>query len=341
MKSLVWTGPRQFEMQEAETPKLYDGDVLLKVQYAGICGSELSGFLGTNSLRKPPLVMGHEFSGEVVEADEDVQGFNVGDLVTVNPLLGCGRCDKCLHGQPQHCSNREFLGISLPGAYAQYVKVPARAMYKTHDAIAGTLVEPLACGLRAVRQSGLVIGERVVVFGAGMIGLFALQVATLAGASKRILVDTNPHRLEIGRTFGATDLVNAREEDAVAAVMRIVGGKVERVIDAVGAPVVRQQAVQVVDNGGTVVFVGLHHDETSLPGNTLVRSEIAIVGSFAYNHEDFRRAHSMIESGVVGYNRQWLDIRPLETAQDAFEEQIDGPALYPKIVLTPMQTGGN
>lgn len=336
MKSLVWTGPRQFEMQDNPPLALREGDVLLRVRYAGICGSELSGYLGTNSLRKPPLVMGHEFAGEVVATQGDVREFSIGDVVTANPMVECGQCTKCRIGQPQHCQDREFIGVSVAGAYAEYVRVPARAIRKVSDAVAGTLVEPLACSLRSVRQSGLQIGDAVVVFGAGMIGLFALKVATLAGASTCILVDTNADRLQIGRLFGATHLVNATEQDAVVAIQAIAGGKVPRVIDAVGAPIVRQQAVQVVEKSGTVVFIGLHHDETELPGNTIVRGEISIVGSFGYNNDDFARAHTMLETGVVTYDKTWLDIRPLDQAKEAFDEQIDGPAPFPKIILTPI-----
>lgn len=315
-------------------PELRDGDALIKVRHAGICGSELSGYLGTNSLRKPPLVMGHEFSGEIVQL-HNVSEFEVGQLVTANPIVECGRCDKCLRGQAQHCPNKEFIGVASPGAFAEYVRVPARALLPVSDPVSGALVEPLACSVRAVRQSGLVVGDSVVLFGAGIIGLFAMKVAELSGASTRILVDTNAERLEIGRGFGATHLVNASQQNAVSVIHEIVDGKVSKVIDAVGAPIVRQQAIQVVENTGTVVFVGLHHDETTIPGNVIVRNEIRIVGSFAYNHDDFSHAHALFEAGSVEHEGSWLDNRHLKHAAEAFEEQIYGRARFPKILLTP------
>lgn len=335
MQSLVWTGPRQFEMQEVTEPPLLTGDVLLKVHYVGICGSELSGYLGTNSLRKPPLVMGHEFFGEVVEVAGDAGDLEIGDLVTVNPLVECGHCDKCRRGLPQHCPHKEFVGISVAGAYAEYVRVPAKSCLPAGEAIAGALVEPLACSLRSVRQSELSIGDSVVVFGAGMIGLFALKISQLMGASTRILVDTNEQRLRLGQQFGATHLINAKDSDPVRAILEISRRGVDRVIDAVGAPLVRQQSIQVVDHAGTVVFIGLHHDETTIPGNHVVRSETRIVGSFAYDHDDFARAHALLDTKAVDYNDSWLDIRPLSRAKAAFDEQIDGPAVYPKILLAP------
>lgn len=335
MQSLIWTGPCQFDMQTTSIPELRSGDVLLRVEYVGICGSELSGYLGTNSLRKPPLVMGHEFSGVVVSTSGDMGDIKVGDRVSANPIIECGRCDKCRRGLPQHCPHREFIGITAPGAYAEYVRVPARACVPVRDAKAGALVEPLACSVRAIRQSGLVFGDSVVVFGAGMIGLFAIKVAQLAGASHRILVDTNAHRLNLGKGFGATHVVNAKEDNPVQVIREITDGRVNKVIDAVGVPLVRQQSIELLDNAGTVVFIGLHHDETTIPGNHVVRSEIRIVGSFAYDHDDFARAHTLLESNVVSYDDSWLDIRPLGAAKGAFDEQIDGPALFPKIMLTP------
>lgn len=334
MQALVWTQPSELQLQSVEMPAAGSGEVVLKVLYAGICGSDLSGYLGENTLRKPPLIMGHEFTGEVVEVGPDSEGLQRGTVVAVNPLLSCGRCKMCKQGAQQNCEARSILGIHHPGAFAEFVKVPASACYPVYDAVAGALVEPLACGVRAARQAKVQLGDSVVVFGAGIIGLFSMQVASLLGASECILIDTNERRLALGKMFGATKTIHSRNVDVVDSVRTLTGEAVSKVIDAVGLPITRQQGIELVENGGRVVFIGLHEDVTPLPGNVIVRKEIEIAGSFSYSYNDFRQALALIERKVVVPDPSWLDIRPLAMGKPAFDEQIDGPAAYPKILLT-------
>lgn len=334
MRSIVWTAPRTFESQETVVPRPAAGEVLLRTRYAGICGSDLSGYLGMNSLRRPPLVMGHEFTGEVVETGDGVENMHVGEIVVVNPLIGCGMCPSCRAGYPQLCPRFAFVGIHRPGAYAEFVAVPARACHPFGDPLLGCLTEPLACSLRAVRLAAVEVGDAVAIFGAGIIGLFALKVATLAGAKHRILIDKNADRLKIGTQFGATHLVNADEEDPVESIRRVTGGGAHRVIDAVGHPGTRQQGLGALRPGGLLVLIGLHEDEVSLPGNVIVRKEFGLKGSFAYTDDDFARALAMVGSGTIDLDGDWLDVRSMEHTKQAFDEQIDGPAQYPKIVLT-------
>ena len=335
MKTLVWIKPRDFEMQETKKPMPSAGEVLLEVRYAGICGSDLSGYLGENSLRKPPLVMGHEFTGEVIEIGSEDSTVKIGDLVTVNPLISCGRCRMCKSGNQQNCVHRTIIGIHHSGAFAQYVKVPASACYKVSDELAGSLVEPLACGVRAVEQANIQIGDSAVVFGAGIIGLFSLKAAALMGAGNLILVDTNEQRLQFGKLFGATHTVNPKSQDVVQTVQDLTDGQCSRVIDAVGLPLTRRQGIDMVEPGGRVVWIGLHEDDTVIPGNVIVRKEIEVVGSFSYSDLDFQRALTLIERQVVVADSSWLDVRPLPEGKNSFEEQIFGPATFPKIVLRP------
>ena len=330
---MVWTAPRVFELRETAVPRPSIGEALLRTRYAGICGSDLSGYLGMNSLRHPPLVMGHEFTGEVVETGSGVENPRPGDLVTVNPLVGCGNCPSCRAGRPQLCQDFSFIGIHRPGAYAEFVAVPAKACHPVGDPLIGCLAEPLACGIRAVRLAAVEVGDSVAIFGAGIIGLFALRMATLAGARQRILVDKNERRLEIGTQFGATHLLLA-EDDAAETIHRATGGGAHRVIDAVGLPFTRRQGLAALRPGGTLVLIGLHEDEVKLPGNVIVRKEFELKGSFAYTDDDFLRALATLGDGAISLDRDWLDVRGMERIKQAFDEQIDGPALYPKIALT-------
>lgn len=334
MKAYVWTNPSEIQMQEVMDPTATSDEVVVRVHYAGICGSDLSGYLGENALRKPPLIMGHEFTGTIVSTGDRVKEREIGELVTVNPLLACGVCDVCRRGFPQYCSSREILGIHRPGAFAEFVTVPAAACLPVRDEQGGALTEPLACSIRAVRQAGVQSGDAVAVFGAGIIGLFCAWAARLMGARKVVLVDTNVARLGFGTAFGATNLIHAQTGAVLEQIMDAAEGYVQRAIDAVGLGVTRAQSIEVVQPGGTAAWIGLHEEESVVPANLVVRKEVKTVGSFCYADDDFRTAHQVIEEGQIELSADWLDIRPAKDIQSAFNEQIHGPAKYPKILLS-------
>ena len=333
MKSLVWTGPRQLEMVDSDVPEPKEGELLLRVCMVGICGSELSGYLGENSLRNPPLVMGHEFSAIVTSIGKGVNNWVVGQRVTVNPLISCGACRPCQNGNGQLCRHREIIGINRPGAFAEYVTVPASACYSFEHSLEGALVEPLACAVRANNQAGIEFGDNVAIFGAGIIGLMSLKIAQIMGANQRIVIDTNERRLKKAQEWGATEVLNPSTTMIKQEVLHLCPDGVDKSIDAVGMPQTRFDSVSVVRPGGRVVFIGLHNDITELPGNLIVRQETQIAGSFCYSDEDFHRALNILKQGMISTVGDWLDIRSLSDARDSFEEQIFGPAEYPKIIL--------
>lgn len=338
MRTLLWLGPRQMELQMTPRPEPGPGEVLVRVEAVGICGSELSGYLGQNSLRRPPLVMGHEFAGRAAEVGDGVD-LAIGTAVVVNPLVTCGTCRMCRRGRENLCRQRQLIGAHRPGAFAEYVLAPAAnclPLPEGLDGVAGSLTEPLACSLRAVTLAALDPMETVAVLGAGPIGLLALRAAGLCGAGRTAVVDTNPRRLALARTWGATRVINPREEDPLDAIRELTeGAGVDAVIDAVGLQATRAQAVQAVRPGGRVVLIGLHDAESALPINEVVRSEVALVGSFAYTGEDFRRALAMLARGDVRPDPSWLAERDLAAGQASFEELIDTPSPFAKIVLKP------
>lgn len=337
MKAYVWTNPSEFRLQEVRDPVMSSHEVIVQVHYAGICGSDLSGYLGENSLRKPPLIMGHEFTGTVVAKGESARGLQLGELVTVNPLLSCGGCDACRRGLPQHCSSRQIIGIHRSGAFAELVTVPASSCVSVQNAQVGALTEPLACGIRAARQAAVQLGDSVAVFGAGIIGLFSVWAARAMGAQKVVLVDTNAARLRVGNTFGATSVVNARDGSVLDQITDRVGGLVHRAIDAVGLSITRSQSIEIVKPGGTAVWIGLHEENSTVPANLLVRKEVGTVGSFCYTDDDFRVAHQILERGQLQVDETWVSTRSAQDIKAAFDEQIHGPATYPKILLSMKQ----
>lgn len=346
MEALVYEAPRVMTMRDLDRPKPGPGDVLIRVAYSGICGSELSGFLGTNSLRRPPLVFGHEVSGWVEELGSELapadRGLAEGMRVTANPLASCGRCLDCLGGEQQRCASRSLLGAHVPGSNAQYVVVPARSVLPLPESMELTdaaMIEPAACAVRAVRISGAGPTSRALVVGAGPIGLFLLQVLEQAGVEERYVVDLNEDRLAMAVSGGALGLSEADVAAAgsvAEAVRGLTGGRgVDLAFDAVGSAATRQTCLAAAAVGGQVVLVGLHSDETSLPLNTVVRSETRLTGVFAYNELDFRTALAWFEQGRLGLV-EGLVVAPLSAGAEWFARLVAGdPAA--KVLLEPTQ----
>jgi len=339
MKAIVWLGPREMETQDVAEPAPGAGEVLLRVGAVGICGSELSGYLGHNSLRVPPLVMGHEFAGEVVALGAEVTGLGPGDHVIVNPLISCGGCELCRSGLPHLCPRRQLVGAHRPGAFAELVAVPAASCTPAPaglSPVAGSLAEPLACGVRAARVGGVSAGSSVAVFGAGPIGLMCISACRRSGGEVLLAVDMNAGRLETATRWGAGAACDAREADPAAMARREAGGLgVDVAIDAVGATATRRAAVEAVRPGGVVVFLGLHEAESPVQGNLIVRNEVRIAGSFAYTPAEFAEAVGMLAEGDVRPSPDWLEERPLDACADSFRELIDEPPSVAKIVLRP------
>jgi L-iditol 2-dehydrogenase len=327
-------------MRVEPTPRPGPGELLLEMGAAGICGSELSGYLGESSLRRPPLIMGHEAAGRIA-----VPGGTLGDgsapvagaRVTFNPLVVCGECDRCRAGRSNLCRKRQLIGAHRPGAFARYVAVPAELCWPLPDdlsLVAGSLVEPLACGVRATVLGQATPQDRLLILGAGPIGLCCLAAARAAGVEDITVSDISPRRLEIAAQWGASRTVNAAEQDVGAFVEANIPGGADLAIEAVGTAQVREQAVRAVIPGGRVVLLGLHHEESVMPVNYIIRQEVSIVGNFSYTPADFARALGLLASGVARPAPDWLETRPLSAGPASFAELVDGKSAATKIVLT-------
>jgi len=339
MKAVVWTGPRQMVFQDVAAPQPAAGEVQLRVEAVGICGSELSGYLGESSLRVPPLIMGHEFSGQVASLGEGVNRLQIGDRVVVNPLLTCGRCPLCRMGRESLCAKRQIIGIHRPGAFAEMVTVPAANCFTLPDGLsplAGSLAEPLACGVRAARIGGVSAGSQVMVIGAGTIGLMCIAAVHQAGGRVTLVTEVNPDRLATSVDWGAESTCDPQAADPVEMARQLTGGLgVDVAIDAVGRATTRTAAVYAVRPGGTVILVGLHEAESPLAANYVIRSEIVVAGSFAYTPADFARALELLEAGHVKTQGSWIEERELRSCADAFAQLVDDPPAAAKITLRP------
>lgn len=341
MKALIYEGPSVMNVRETEAPVPEEHEILIRVAYSGICGSELSGFLGKNSLRKPPMIFGHEFSGTIAAMGSRAAAegrWSVGDRVTANPLVTCGRCEKCLSGRQQLCGERKLLSAALPGSNAEYVKIPASFVFRVPDGLSlreAALTEPVACAVRAAELADAKPMHTVLIIGMGPIGLLTLQAVTQYGVRKIIAVDMNRDRLALAERLGASDVICPADTDPLEAVRGLTGGRgVDVAIDAVGAAVTRKQCVQACTPGGRVVLTGLHEEESSLPVNLIIRSEVQLTGSFAYSELNFRTALRWLAEKRIGLP-EGIVVAPLEEGAAWFDRLIRQPGNVSKVLLTP------
>lgn len=304
----------------------------MQVAAAGVCGSELSAYLGHNELRQPPLIMGHEFSGTITAVGRSEDADWIGRLVTSNPLISCGTCRWCREGLRQLCQTRRIIGIDFAGAFAETVLVPLHNCTPVDDAVTGSLVEPLACAYRAVHLANVKSGDTAVVYGAGIIGLMCARLLAQRGCQEVLVLDENPYRLAHAPVWGATHSVQPRDLDVTEYVHTTEGA--DLVVDAVGASKTREQALALVRRGGSVVWIGLHEETSLLAANRIVRNEIAVRGSFCYTDDDFARATDYANAGRLPRDGKWFEVRPLQEGAQAFRELARGDSSLSKIILT-------
>lgn len=337
MRALVYTAPKKLELLEWPDPELKLGEALVRVRAAAVCGSDLHGWLGHSRGRTPPLVLGHELAGEVVEAPDSPEGFKRGEHVAVYPLLGCDQCWYCASGRDYLCRRRELLGLQVAGGFAEYVAVPAKNLYRLPEEMSfvqGALVEPLACGLHMAGLAAREMGP-VAILGAGPIGLMTLQVARELKFLRLAVVEVNPRRAAAARQLGADLTINPSYPHALEELERFFGEDgCAAVFDAAGFSATRRLAVKLVRSAGLIVLAGLGEQETPLDCVEIIRREIRLEGAFAYCRREFQKALEWVANGRL-HTANWVQEAPLSEGQKIFEELASPSATRIKVVLRP------
>ncbi len=314
MKALMWTGPLQAEVRDEPVPEVAENHVLLRVAAAGICGSDLHGYRGHSPVRTPPLILGHE----VVALDEAGRAF------VVNPLISCGECRLCRNGEPNLCPARGLLGLDRPGAFAEYVSVPSRNLIPLPSGMSpllGTLVEPLATPMNALRSTQLDANSVVVVLGAGPIGLLAAYAARERGVCLVASVEINPERAEVAGLFA--DVVGSDSAAVRVAVDEASGGLgADLVIDAVGIEATWTAACGLARSGGVIAEVGLTQGTGQMAVGDLVRRGLTLRGVYAYTEEDFRRAFDLLRESPPPLD--WVARAELNSGPKTLSDLVDG-----------------
>lgn len=323
MKAVMIESPYTVVVTEVESAPLGDNEVRIQVKVTGICGSDIHAYKGLHPFRKPPVIIGHEISGEVVEIGGSVTRVKVGDKVTVEPQAGCGKCEHCLQGHVNYCDNRQAPGIGKwYGTMAENFVAPEHVVFvlpQDMDHKLGALVEPLAVGVHAVRRAGIRVGDKVAVLGAGPIGLLALAVAKEAGATTILATDVFDYCLDSAKSLGATHTMNIAGKDTwVEEAKQLVGGTFDKVLIAVGVPGIVNQALSLVNKGGRIVTIAMFHGEQSLDIMQLQGQEKELVGCFCYTREDTMAAVALLTAGRIQSEAVVTHVLPYTQAAEGF-----------------------
>ena len=334
MKALVYTGTQELIYRDEKNPTEIEGESILKVHASGICGSDMHAYHGKDERRIPPLILGHEVSGEIQN------GKFKGKDVVLNPLITCGKCNYCTKGREHLCPSRIILGMNKPierqGAFAELISSPDKNIYEIPNGLNkndAPVAEPTAVSLHAV-----LVGEeslkkpisecRTLVQGAGAIGLLCgLILSKIKGNKNIVLSDPNKLRLnECSKYLDAKFVAPNNKE--------IKSNSFDLVFDTVGLEISRQQAIDVVSPGGSIIHIGLTQPAGTFNFRKMTLQEVTIIGTYCYTNKDFEQTLKILSNKEIG-PLDWIEFRDLKNGSAAFKQIHDGTCVAPKIILLP------
>lgn len=355
MKAALWYGKNDVRVEEIAEPSVKAGSVKIKVKWCGICGSDLHEYLGgpifipvgqPHPLSKDvaPVVLGHEFSGEVVEVGEGVTKFSAGDRVIVEPIVACGKCAACREGKYNLCSSLGFHGLcGGGGGFAEYTVFPEEFIHKIPDDMTyekAALVEPMAVALHSIRVGKFLTGNTALVLGSGPIGLATIECLKAAGAKLIIVLQRKSIRQEYAKRAGADVVLDPNEVNIVEEVKKLTGGiGVDAAFETTGSELGFNIGIESIKFEGTLVITSIWEKEISFNPNVLVFSEKNVVGTIAYRHE-FPATIAQMSDGRVkadGYITKKIALDDI--VKEGFGA-LTGPEkkMHVKIIVTPDKT---
>lgn len=341
MKVAVMLGIGKMGFEEREIPKVKDDEVLVKLEYVGICGSDLhyyeTGAIG-DYVVEPPFVLGHEPGGTVVEVGKNVKHLKVGDRVALEPGKTCGHCEFCKTGRYNLCSDVVFFATPpVDGVFQEYVAHEAELCFKLPDNVStleGALIEPLAVGFHAAIQGDAHLGQKAVVMGAGCIGLVSMMALKARGVSEVYVVDIMEKRLEKALELGATGVINGAKEDVLERVKELTDGAgMDLVIETAGTEITTRQAIHMAKKGSNIVLVGYSKTgEMTLPMSLVLDKELTFKTVFRYRHI-YPMAIDAVAAGKVNLKEIVTDVFRLDEAQKAMDYSVNNKADIVKAVI--------
>ena len=345
MNAVVLAGPNDFKPQQYPLPQLEDGDILLRMKKAAICGTDIRILEGkkTKDVRYPSII-GHEICGTVEAMGKAVTGYALGDKLAIAIVISCHACSSCLSGRENACMNRKAIGYEFDGGFAEFIRIPALAINNGNVVTLpghvsfeeGALIEPLACCIRGLKNAGTGFNDVVLIVGAGPIGLMHLELSKIVGASKVIVSEPIASRREKAAKLGAYRVVDPTAEDLPAIISQETDGLgADVVIFAIGAPQIVNATIKLCKKGGTVnLFAGFSGTgECTIEANIIHYGEITVNGSTAYKLIDYREAAQMVIAKRVNLKELVTHTFPIAQFQKAYEVCKSGEGL--KVLIEP------
>lgn len=334
MKAVYMEKPWNIEISDVQMPKPKEGEALLRVKSAGICGSDIGAFRGTNGLVSYPRIIGHEIAGEVISIPENNKnGIKPGDRVIVDPYLYCGHCYPCSIGRTNCCVDLKVLGVHVDGGMAEYFCHPADMLLKVPDDMPWDIIplaEPLTIALHGIHRLNLKAGEHIAINGAGPIGLLAAMVALHYGAEP-IMIDLVKERLDFAKSLGVRYTINLREEDLVEKVSEYTNGRMaECVMEASGANSAIRATLDIVSHAGRIALTGWPKQETPIPTDMITRKEVDVRGARTSAGE-FPEAIDLIYHQKVDARRILTKVISIDEAPETIRDIEKNPGDYMKV----------
>ncbi|EKF34062.1 zinc-dependent alcohol dehydrogenase [Bacillus xiamenensis] len=321
MKVGAYVSPKCVAMKEREMPVPASGEALIKVSYAGICGTDMMIYHGLHPRAEAPLVLGHEFSGVVIDIDGD-QHVQKGDKVVIEPLIHCGVCSACQQGQFQVCQKLRYIGIDQDGGFAEYVTIPIHRLRLLPASVTekeGAMIEPLAVAVHTVRRSKLKVGDTVVILGAGPIGLLIGLIARQAGAGRIVISDVSSMRLEIAQKMGF-EVIDARHTDVTHVIKKYTDGVgADVVFEVAGIQATADQMIECIKYQGEIVVVSVYKKAPTIQLSAMHFREISLTTTRCYTPSDFTKAIELLEQQKIQIDELVSHILPLEEIQTGFD----------------------
>lgn len=338
MLALHYPAFDRLEIADVAMTALQPDEVRIRVAACGLCGSELETFKNRSPRRTPPLVMGHEFCGTIEETGSAVRDWRAGARVVSNSLVPCGHCVRCQRGDTHLCAQRQIFGMHRPGAFAEFVNVPARCLIPWPEnlpAEAAALAEPLANGIHVVNLTRHLPAHTALVIGAGPIGLFCQQALQVLRGAKVFVADLSPERLAVARKLGAARVIDPRTEDAAAILREATGGEgADLTVDAVGNTHTKKLSLEALRPGGASVWIGLHENSVTLDTYNITLPERQVFGTYAAKIDELRQALDLMASGKVNA-QTWVQRFGLKEGVAAFHRMLAAQGNDLKAVLCP------
>lgn len=333
MKALVYTKPDEICLQDFPDPQPAQGEVIIKLKASGICGSDMHAYHGHDPRRNPGLVMGHEAAGEIWHSESPL--FTPGQKVTVDPLITCGHCSYCRTGRDNLCENRGMVGMTRPGAYAQYMSIPAACVIPLPENmpfVLGAVAEPAATVVHALNISTSKMHRplqehHTLIIGGGAIGLFMALLLQSYGVRHIDLAETNPLRRAAAAAHTSVRVFDPAAEPPSE-------NAYHYVVDAVGRKVTRDMAIHALRPGGMLMHIGLQDWGSEVDMRKITLAELVVLGTYTYTFADLQATVTALNEGIFG-DLAWVEQRPLEEGPQAFRDLAAGRSAAAKIVLLP------